>query len=162
MRGEGGGASRRPADRRSGPPRIPVVAGLLFLSGACALAYQTVWFRQFRLIFGGSTDATAAVLAVFMGGLGVGSAVLGGRADLKPRPLRFYATLELLIAVAVLLSPLLLWAASIAYIGLGGSRTMGVRGRHARPALPRGDRHRAAGVPHGRHAAGRRRRRRDG
>ena len=55
--------------RRTATPAV-----LLFFSGACALTYQTVWFRQFRLIFGASTFATAAVLAIFMGGLGVGSA----------------------------------------------------------------------------------------
>jgi spermidine synthase len=108
-----------------GPRRTSVVACLLFLSGACALAYQTVWLRQLRLIFGASTDATAAVLAVFMGGLGLGSAVLGGRSDRKPRPLRFYGALELGIAVAAALSPLLLWSASAVYVGLGGSRTLG-------------------------------------
>jgi hypothetical protein len=31
---------------------------LLFCSGACALVYQTVWMRDFRLIFGASTVAT--------------------------------------------------------------------------------------------------------
>jgi len=48
---------------------------LLFGSGFCALVYQTVWLRQFRLIFGASTSATAAVLAIFMAGLGFGSAL---------------------------------------------------------------------------------------
>ena len=37
------------------------VAALLFGSGFCALIYQTAWLRQFRLIFGASTFATAAV-----------------------------------------------------------------------------------------------------
>src|SRR5258705_3968631 len=74
------------------------VAGLLFFSGLCALIYQTVWLRQFRLIFGASTFATGAVLAIFMGGLGIGSALLGKRADGEEKPLAFYARLELLIA----------------------------------------------------------------
>src|SRR5207237_8047117 len=63
--------------------RTAIAATLLFCSGACALIYQTVWMREFRLVFGASTFATAAVLALFMGGLGVGSAVLGIRADAK-------------------------------------------------------------------------------
>jgi len=58
-----------------------LLAGLIFLSGACALVYQVAWLREFRLIFGAATPATAAVLAVFMGGLGVGSASLGRRAE---------------------------------------------------------------------------------
>ena len=42
--------------------------------------------------------ASAAVLAIFMGGLGAGGLVLGGRVDRSPHPLRFYARLELTIA----------------------------------------------------------------
>ena len=57
--------------------RVKTTGLLLFGSGACALIYQTVWLREFRLIFGASTAASAAVLAIFMGGLGVGSVVLG-------------------------------------------------------------------------------------
>ena len=33
-----------------------------------------MWLQEFRLIFGSSTPATAAVLAIFMGGLGLGAA----------------------------------------------------------------------------------------
>ena len=102
------------------------MAGLLFCSGACALIYQTVWMRQFRLIFGASTAATAAVLAIFMGGLGLGSAILGRRADVHPQPLRFYAHLELMIAGAAAASPLLLWMAARIYFGIGGSVTLGL------------------------------------
>ena len=62
------------------------VAGLLFVSGACALIYQTTWLREFRLVFGASTAASAAVLAIFIGGLGLGARLLGARADRHPRP----------------------------------------------------------------------------
>ncbi|MEA2491068.1 MAG: spermidine synthase, partial [Acidobacteriota bacterium] len=64
---------------------------LLFGSGLCALVYQTVWLREFRLIFGASTAASAAVLAIFIGGLGAGGLLLGTRIDRHPRPLLFYA-----------------------------------------------------------------------
>ena len=102
------------------------VAGLLFCSGACALIYQTVWMRQFRLIFGASTLATAAVLSIFMGGLGLGSALLGKKADEHPHPLRFYGNLELSIAATAALSQLLLWLTAKIYFGLGGSVTLGL------------------------------------
>src|SRR5215212_9522040 len=105
--------------------RSPVVAALLFCSGATALIYQTAWLRQFRLIFGASTFATAAVLAIFMGGLGLGSALLGKRADAHPRPLVFYGNLELLIAISAGLSPLLLWLVAKIYFAIGGSVTLG-------------------------------------
>src|SRR5918997_1652745 len=96
------------------------VALLLFGSGTCALIYQMTWLREFRLIFGASTGASAAVLAIFMGGLGLGSLLLGHRADAKARPLGFYANLELLIAASAALTPLLLWAVRKAYIATGG------------------------------------------
>ena len=70
------------------------VGALLFGSGCCALVYQIGWLREFRLIFGASTAASAAVLAIFIGGLGLGGLLLGPRADRHPRPILFYAQLE--------------------------------------------------------------------
>ena len=93
------------------------VALLLFGSGTCALIYQMAWLREFRLIFGASTASSAAVLAIFMGGLGLGSLLLGHRVDKKARPLLFYANLELIIAATAALTPFLLWAVRQAYIG---------------------------------------------
>src|SRR3954447_5522599 len=84
------------------------VSLLLFGSGLCALVYQMAWLREFRLIFGASTAASAAVLAIFMGGLGLGSLLLGARADRQARPLRFYANLELIIALSSAATPLLI------------------------------------------------------
>src|SRR5438093_12508689 len=106
--------------------RTVSVASLLFCSGACALIYQTVWMRQFRLIFGASTLATAAVLSIFMGGLGFGSAILGKRVDALARPLRFYGGLELSIAASAALSQVLLWLTAKIYFGVGGSVTLGL------------------------------------
>src|SRR5947199_6718206 len=106
--------------------RTVSVASLLFCSGACALIYQTVWMRQFRLTFGASTLATAAVLSIFMGGLGVGSALLGKRADAHPQPLRLYGNLEVSLAATCALSQLLLWLVARIYFGVGGSVTLGV------------------------------------
>ncbi|MGZ5432878.1 MAG: spermidine synthase, partial [Thermoanaerobaculia bacterium] len=104
------------------------VATLLFFSGLSALVYQTVWLRQFRLIFGASTFATGAVLAIFMAGLGLGSALLGKRADAKEKPLAFYARLELFIAAAAALSALLLPLATKIYFASGGSPQLGLFG----------------------------------
>ena len=58
-----------------------VVAALLFGSGFSALVYQTAWQRMFRLTFGASTAASAAVLAVFLGGLGLGGLLLGKQVE---------------------------------------------------------------------------------
>jgi spermidine synthase len=106
-------------------PRLAVVASLLLVSGACALAYQVVWTRELRLVFGHSTAASAAVLAIFIGGLGTGSWLIGPRADRHKHPLALYARLEALIAIAAALSPFLLAAARAAYIGLGGTLALG-------------------------------------
>ncbi|HZT76889.1 MAG TPA: fused MFS/spermidine synthase [Vicinamibacterales bacterium] len=100
-------------------------ASLLFGSGFCALVYQIGWLREFRLIFGASTAASAAVLAIFVGGLGIGSLLLGPRADAQARPLRFYSNLEATIAVCAAASPLLLALVRAAYIASGGSATLG-------------------------------------
>src|SRR3989442_6294603 len=101
------------------------VAALLFGSGLCALVYQVGWLRELRLIFGASTAASAAVLAIFIGGLGMGGLLLGPRADRHPRPLLFYATLEMVVAVSAALSPLLLMLARTIYLASGGSTRLG-------------------------------------
>src|SRR5437870_13112427 len=108
------------------PSRTRVVSLFLFGSGFCALIYQTTWLREFRLIFGASTAATAAVLGVFMAGLGFGGIILGRRSETRAQPLAFYGQLELLIALSAALSPLLLWGGRNLYIALGGTEAMGM------------------------------------
>jgi spermidine synthase len=106
--------------------RVVAVAWLLCGSGCCALIYQVGWLREFRLIFGASTAASAAVLAIFIGGLGAGGLLLGPRADAHPRPLRFYSTLELIVAATAAMSPLLLDVARAIYLATGGSTRLGM------------------------------------
>ena len=105
--------------------RFSCVAAFIFISGFCSLAYQVVWLREFRLVFGGSTLAASAVLAVFMGALGLGSWILGRKADESVRPGRFYAIIELLIGLTVLVSPLLLVLANKLYYMTGGIQALG-------------------------------------
>ena len=107
-------------------PHPALVAACLFCSGLCALVYQTVWLREFRLIFGASTAATAAVSAVFMGGVGLGSFFLGRKADRWPNPLRTYGHLEWIIALCAAMTPLLLVLASKFYLALGGTFSLGM------------------------------------
>jgi predicted membrane-bound spermidine synthase len=104
---------------------LVVATSLLFGSGYCALVYQSVWFRDFRLVFGASTPSTAAVLALFMGGLGLGSFVLGSRAERWKNPLRAYAFLEGGILIGAALSPFILDGVRALYLGLGGSAKLG-------------------------------------
>jgi spermidine synthase len=105
--------------------RTWLIAALLFGSGFCALVYQVAWLRDFRLIFGASTAASAAVLAIFIGGLGVGGLLLGPRADRHARPLILYAQLELIVAASAAATPLLLAAVRYIYLASGGSAGLG-------------------------------------
>jgi spermidine synthase len=108
----------------SGKP-LSRVAPLLLGSGMCSLIYQTVWLREFRLIFGASTASTAAVLGIFMGGLGLGSLLLGGRSEKWKNPLRAYALMEMGIAAFAAASPFLLLAARRVTVECGGSFALG-------------------------------------
>jgi spermidine synthase len=104
------------------------VALLLFGSGCSALIYQTAWMREFRLIFGASTAASAAVLAIFVGGLGLGGLVLGPRADRHPRPILYYSQLEAIVAVSAALTPLVLTIVQYVYFSMGGTLSLGTAG----------------------------------
>ncbi|MGH9399636.1 MAG: hypothetical protein ACRD00_04665, partial [Thermoanaerobaculia bacterium] len=53
--------------------RIPYA--VFFLSGLASLAAEVVWFKYLTLTFGATTAATATLVAVFMGGLALGSAL---------------------------------------------------------------------------------------
>jgi len=116
-----GGLTASPAMKS----RVLPGSGLVFGSGLSALLYQTTWLREFRLIFGNSTAASAAVLGIFMGGLGLGSALLGGYAERTRRPLAFYTQLEFLIATGAALTPALVWLIRAVYIASGGTLAMG-------------------------------------
>ncbi|HYV49936.1 MAG TPA: spermidine synthase [Myxococcaceae bacterium] len=101
------------------------LAPLLFGSGLCALIYQVAWFREFRLVFGASTLATSAVLAIFIGGLGLGGLYWGPRADRTSHPLWLYARLEIGVALTSAVTPGLLWLVRAAYLALGGQFALG-------------------------------------
>lgn len=88
------------------------------LSGFAGLAYELVWTKKLSLIFGVSSGAITTVLAAFMGGLALGSALLGRRADRSRRPLFLYGALELGIGVSAYLIPYLFDAVNAAYIAL--------------------------------------------
>jgi spermidine synthase len=104
---------------------LPRLAALVFGSGLCALVYQVVWLRELRLVFGASTPASAAVLAIFMGGLGLGGWLLGRRAQASPSPLWLYGNLEAGVALSAAVTPFTIgWVAAV-YHGLGGSAALG-------------------------------------
>lgn len=132
--GRRGGDSQRAANnmsKKQTPPErrqftLYALAAIVFVSGFCSLAYQVVWLREFRLIFGGAAPAASAVLAVFMGGLGLGGLYLGKRVERTLYPGRYYAWVEGLITLATVLSPLLMMLIQKAYIATGGVQTLGL------------------------------------
>jgi spermidine synthase len=117
-----------PSSSAAPAPTPTFVAALLFGSGLCALVYQTAWQRLFQLVFGASAAASSAVLAVFLGGLGAGALYFGPRVMRTPRPLAFYGTLELAVAVIAAASPFLLDALTWVYLASGGSMALGTGG----------------------------------
>jgi spermidine synthase len=79
---------------------------IFLLSGAAGLIYEVVWSRQLVLVFGNTTQAVSTILTGFFGGMAIGS-FLGGRlADRVRSPLRLYGTIELVLVVVVLATPL--------------------------------------------------------
>lgn len=68
------------------------------LSGFCSLLYEVIWMRTLALVLGHTLFSTSLVLAVFMGGLALGSFLFGRWTERWLRPstcLRVYALLEL-------------------------------------------------------------------
>jgi len=86
-------------------PPISLTLSLFVLSGATGLIDQLCFSKYLSYIVGSTAYAVSAVLAAFMTGLAIG-AHWGGRASLRvTRPLRAYAVLELIVAIAVAVTP---------------------------------------------------------
>ncbi len=82
--------------------------GLCFiLSGATGLIYEVLWARMLGLVFGATTLAVSTVLAAFMGGLALGSALAGKLGPRIRRPLATYGWMEIGIAAYALFVPFL-------------------------------------------------------
>lgn len=90
-------------DARSHAPRA--TCALLAVSGAAALAYEVVWFKLLALHAGADTGTLAALLAGFLGGLGLGGWAIRRPAERARRPLLLLAGLEAAAAALGALSP---------------------------------------------------------
>jgi spermidine synthase len=97
---------------------LGIIYLVFFLSGAAALIYEVLWVRYLSLIFGGSHLAVTTVLAVFMGGLALGSYTIGKKAGNYRKLLRLYGFLELGIAVSALVFVALMRFYPIIYVPL--------------------------------------------
>lgn len=81
---------------------------LFFASGLAALVYQTAWARLLARRLGSDAGGVAVTLAVFMGGLALGSALFARPAGRLKRPVAVFVGLELVLAAWAALSPWLL------------------------------------------------------
>src|SRR5678810_654430 len=81
------------------PNTFKLVAACFFLSGATGLIYEVLWARMLGLVFGATTLAVSTVLAAFMGGLALGSALAGKLAPKISKPLSTYGVMEIGIAI---------------------------------------------------------------
>lgn len=88
----------------------PAIATMFLLTGASGLIYEIVWTRQLITFFGSTLYGVATVLTAFMGGLALGSHLLGRRADSLRKPLLAYGAIEIAIGVAALAFPFVLRA----------------------------------------------------
>ncbi len=97
-----------------------------FFSGAAGLIYQVAWGKALGLIFGHTVYAVATVLAVFMGGLALGSAWLGRWSERRANGVALYGWVELGVAAAGALS----------LFGLAGVRAIYLASYHAAAGSP--------------------------
>lgn len=71
-----------------------VLYGAFFLSGLAGLVYESIWSRYLGLFVGHGAYAQAIVLVVFLGGLSLGSLLVGQRSERVRWPLLWYAGVE--------------------------------------------------------------------
>src|SRR5689334_4322375 len=87
--------------------RFKIISFCFILSGATGLIYEVLWARMLGLVFGATTLAVSTVLAAFMGGLALGSALAAKLGARIRNPLSTYGWMEIGIAIYALLVPFL-------------------------------------------------------
>lgn len=108
------------------PPRW--LAPVFFLSGAAGLALQVVWMRMLVRVFGISSDATAAVVAVYMGGLAAGALGMARLLEGRPASLALYARIEAAVALSAALATAAMARLPALYAALAGPPEPGAGG----------------------------------
>src|SRR5215467_16061487 len=71
-----------------------ILGSCFFMSGATSLILQVAWSKQLSYILGTTLYAVATVVAAFMAGLGIGSALASRWAERFTQPVRAYAYLQ--------------------------------------------------------------------
>src|SRR5437879_3064956 len=76
---------------------LPLLVFLFAGSGCAALIYEIVWFQLLQLVIGSSAVSLGLLLAAYMGGLCLGSALLPRIVSRNFHLLRVYSVLALVI-----------------------------------------------------------------
>lgn len=101
-------------------PEVRWVALLFIVSGFAGLVYEVLFSKALALTFGSTATATYTVLAIYMGGMAIGS-WLGGRvAEYRRQPLLLYAAFELLIGIYCAFTPQIFHFIRSIYVVLAG------------------------------------------
>jgi spermidine synthase len=80
---------------------------LFFLSGISGLVYESLWSRYLKLFVGSAATAQILVLALFMGGMSLGSLLAGRYSARISKPILTYGLIEGLIGLYALAFPYL-------------------------------------------------------
>ena len=114
------------AEPRTRDPIVVVLYLVFLLSGAAGLIYESIWTRYLGLFVGHSAYAQVIVLVIFLGGMSLGSYLIGRRTLAIARPLIWYAVVELATgAIGVFFHELFVGTTGVVYdhvfpaIGLG-------------------------------------------
>jgi spermidine synthase len=75
-----------------------ILGACFAVSGATGLVLQVAWSKELSYILGSTLYGSATVVAAFMAGLGMGSALAGRFAERLTRPVRSYAFIQFGIA----------------------------------------------------------------
>ena len=79
---------------------------LAFLTGMTALVFQNIWHRYLTYLLGSQSQATATILAVFLGGMAVGYFLYGYLSTVfQGRLFKLYGATEFLVGVWAVFSP---------------------------------------------------------
>lgn len=93
-----------------------VLFAAFLVSGFSGLVYESIWTHYLKLFLGHAAYAQTLVLAIFMGGMALGSAVCSRASDRWPDLLRRYAVVEGIIGVlAFAFHPLFVTSTDFAY-----------------------------------------------
>src|SRR5262245_10188494 len=86
--------------------KLPLLHTLVLASGTAGLVYEVVWMRMLIRVFGITLYAVSTAVSVFLGGLALGSWLLGRMSGRRTLSLRSYGWIEIAIGGSALLATL--------------------------------------------------------